>query len=408
MLLSVLLLVSGCNEPNPVPRDAEKPSALAPGTSPEPTSEERVQELMALGYLDVTRETVEPGEPVVSAYDPERSAPGYNLISNRFHATAELLDAHGKTVHSWSPPGVKLFSNVELQPNGDLLVSGVVTENGKGFLMLLSFDGDVLMFEKIGSHHDSESTPDGRIASLTRTFRKIPSVSKTTEVRDNGIAIVDAGGRITEQHSLTDLMQSDPGIFSFQRLPRMNKENQRPLIDLLHTNSIEFMRYPELGDRHRLYEAGNVLVSIRHQDTVAVIDWDEKELLWAWGQGELSGQHDAQQLENGNFLIFDNGLKNQRSRIVEVDPVRRKIVWEYPQPGQPSFFTFANGSSQRLPNGNTLIANSDHGEAFEVTREGEIVWHFRNPRTDSEGHRSTIVRIKRYPLEWIEPLLEAH
>ncbi len=35
---------------------------------------------------------------------------------------------------------------------------------------------------------------------------------------------------------------------------------------------------------------------------------------------------------------------------------------------------------QRLPNGNTLITESSGGRIFEVTRDGEIVWEFFNPR----------------------------
>ncbi len=35
---------------------------------------------------------------------------------------------------------------------------------------------------------------------------------------------------------------------------------------------------------------------------------------------------------------------------------------------------------QRLPNGNTLITGSSGGRIFEVTRDGEIVWEFFNPR----------------------------
>ena len=37
------------------------------------------------------------------------------------------------------------------------------------------------------------------------------------------------------------------------------------------------------------------------------------------------------------------------------------------------------GSAQRLPNGNTLIAESSFGRFFEVTTEGEIVWEYVNP-----------------------------
>ena len=54
---------------------------------------------------------------------------------------------------------------------------------------------------------------------------------------------------------------------------------------------------------------------------------------------------DAQQLENGNFLIFDNGLKKQSSRVIELNPISRKIVWQFPADGENTFFTIANGSS---------------------------------------------------------------
>jgi len=62
-------------------------------------------------------------------------------------------------------------------------------------------------------------------------------------------------------------------------------------------------------------------------------------------------------------------------------------------------------SRQRLPNGNPLLANSDSGEAFEVTPEGEVVWRFLNPASNTEGRRATSVRIKRYPLELVDRLL---
>ena len=73
-------------------------------------------------------------------------------------------------------------------------------------------------------------------------------------------------------------------------------------IDLLHPNSIEFMRHRQLAKRHRLYAPTNVLVSFRHQDTIAIFDWEAKRLLWTWGRGEISAQHDATVLENGNIF----------------------------------------------------------------------------------------------------------
>ena len=41
--------------------------------------------------------------------------------------------------------------------------------------------------------------------------------------------------------------------------------------------------------------------------------------------------------------------------------------------GEP-FYTSERGMSQRLPNGNTLIVNSERGTLLEVTPEKEIAW----------------------------------
>jgi hypothetical protein len=51
-----------------------------------------------------------------------------------------------------------------------------------------------------------------------------------------------------------------------------------------------------------------------------------------------------------------------------------------------------------------VIANSNWGEAFEVTLEGEEVWHFWNPWLDDEGHRQVIIRMIRYDATDVEPL----
>ena len=42
------------------------------------------------------------------------------------------------------------------------------------------------------------------------------------------------------------------------------------------------------------------------------------------------------------------------------------------KPEPTDFFTLTRGSCQRLPNGNTLIANSESGEAFEVYGDGLV------------------------------------
>jgi outer membrane protein assembly factor BamB len=103
-------------------------------------------------------------------------------------------------------------------------------------------------------------------------------------------------------------------------------------------------------------------------------------------------------LKNNNILIFDNGSAAERahSRVIEVDPVTKKIVWEYKSDPPAKFFARVMGAAQRLPNGNTLITASDSGYVFEVTRAGETVWEFYNPELDRKKKtRAAIYRFIR-------------
>ena len=75
------------------------------------------------------------------------------------------------------------------------------------------------------------------------------------------------------------------------------------------------------------------------------------------------------------LLVFDNGVRRSWSRVLEVEPLRERVVWSYGEKeGEKFFYSRARGSSQRLPNGNTLIALSEEGEAIEVTPDGRRVW----------------------------------
>jgi hypothetical protein len=82
------------------------------------------------------------------------------------------------------------------------------------------------------------------------------------------------------------------------------------------------------------------------------------------------------------------------SRVIEVEPATGRIAWKYEN--GPAFFSEWGGSVQRLPNGNTLITNSNSGRAFEVTAEGKIVWEFANPKVYSNGDRANIWRLTRF------------
>jgi arylsulfotransferase ASST len=375
-------------------------------------SPEELEQLRALGYVDFAEDAAPAARSGVVKRDPARSAPGYSLYASRPLRRAELLDADGHAVRVWEAPGPGHWSHVRLLEDGDLLVVGSASEKPEGgrlddqarYLERRTFDGAVRWRRALPAHHDVNVAPDGRLLVLVSEDRRIPAIDAEAEVRDEGIALVTPAGVVQERKLLVPMLLARPDVFTI--LPVQKRPlGDRRLLDLLHANSVEWMERPALAARHPLYALGNVLVSMRNQDAIAVFDWAKEEVVWSFGQGQLRGPHCASVLESGNLLIFDNRLGEGWSRVVELDPVARKIVWEWRAPNPADFYTKSRGSAQRLPNGNTLVAESDRGHAFEVTPSGDVVWDWWNPHRDPTGHPATIIRMHRHPPALIEKLL---
>jgi hypothetical protein len=163
---------------------------------------------------------------------------------------------------------------------------------------------------------------------LTNEDRHIAEFDDALVLDHQLTRVAAADGRPRESLSLYDLTRNND--IGFELLP-VTPVGKRRKMDLFHANAIEPMRRPELVERHPLYGLGNLLVTLRHQNSVIVVDAKEKRLVWSWGQGELLGPHDANVLPNGNLLIFDNGLTRDWSRVIELDPLSEEIVWEYPR-----------------------------------------------------------------------------
>ncbi|NKC11401.1 MAG: thioredoxin [Gammaproteobacteria bacterium] len=136
----------------------------------------------------------------------------------------------------------------------------------------------------------------------------------------------------------------------------------------------------------------------------------------------------------GNILVFDNGgaagfgapnpgapdgtwnALRDHSRVLEINPITLEIVWEctartigYPCGGEDfsKFYSRYKSAAQRLPNGNTLITESNCGRVFEVARDGEIVWEYINPHNQAKRDGlfvSDVFRAYRYPYDWVPQL----
>jgi hypothetical protein len=299
--------------------------------------------------------------------------------------------------------------------NGDCLIVGSsdfglarprISDESR-YLMRVDWTGKLIWKRRLLVHHDVEVTPQGKILVLGFKRRLIPQVHADIETRDDELMMLDQGGEVLETRSLYEAFRARPDIFRLRQV-RPNTLGGEPWVDLFHSNSVEWMYREHLFERDSIYGSGNVLVCSRYQHIVAILNWGRNEIVWAWGQGQISGPHDAQVLESGNILIFDNGLGRKCSRVIELEPLSGEIVWEYKAPEPSDFYTRGRGSAQRLPNGNTLITESMAGRVFEVTRQGEIVWEFRCPERNEKGERASLVRTIRYETSLIERILETH
>jgi hypothetical protein len=284
-------------------------------------------------------------------------------------------------------PSTTFWRRAYLYPNGDLLA----IFDGLGMIKL-DRDSRLLWAHPGREHHDLEVLPDGRIYVLTREARLIPQIHPEEPILEDFVSILTPEGQELERISILESFRSSPYWQPWQE--RMAKAGYT-----LGANTLEVLD-GSIADRAPAFRAGNVLVSLLTVDTIGVIDLEQRKFVWA-RTGGFMAQHDPTVLPNGNLMVFDNQGDRGRSRVFEVDPVQGGVSWFYAGSPDRPFFSKTCGVAQRLPNGNTLITESDGGRAFEVTQDKAIVWEFYNPHrggTEDE-YIATLFELVRLPAD---------
>ncbi|TDI43254.1 MAG: hypothetical protein E2P00_05350 [Acidobacteria bacterium] len=353
--------------------------------------------LATLGYL--AGHDAAPSQSGVIHHDPAAASPGLNLTISGHAAEARLMDMDGRILHTWQrefhqvwPRRKKVvraegWRRVHLFPDGSLLAIydglGLVKLDSRS-RVIWSYDGHV--------HHDLEIQPDGSIYTLTWKARRRPDLHPGEPILDDQITILDSDGTWRRDISLLDALEKSPYA---SLLAHRGADT-----DIFHTNTIEVLdgRFAHLD---AAFKAGNIMVAIRYLDTIAIIDPGLGEMVWALS-GVTRWPHQPTFLDNGHLLIFDNLGPETHSRVIEIDPITRAIIWNYAgSPARP-FFSESCGTAQRLANGNTLITESDRGRAFELDPTGRVVWEFLNPARAGEQGRliATLYEVVRLPVDF--------
>lgn len=380
--------------------------------------ERQLELLQSVPYVSLSRSQVDTAQSGVVLIDSSRVYDGYNFYCTKSSGEALLLDMNGEVVHRWTyPPKHGGGSDYAiLLENGDVVILKKLRE-----LLRLNWNSEILWRKELMVHHDVVRSPGGSFYVLVQELKEYRGLKVLFE----SIVHLSAAGVKMDLWSAYDHLDELKGLLdsrsfldtvldSVQVTTGGEKEDggrtaprrseNRLYFDYFHTNTVSLLPDNALVERDSRFEEGNLLLCFRKVNQIVILEKDTYRILWAWGEGQLQWPHHPTMLPNGHILLFDNGVDRKYSRILEVEPLSGTVVWEYRADPPEDFYSFSRGSSQRLPNGNTLICESDNGRVFEVTPAGEMVWEWFNP-TIQRGRREIVYRMLRHPKEMVERLL---
>ncbi|MCA9043364.1 MAG: aryl-sulfate sulfotransferase [Planctomycetaceae bacterium] len=325
-----------------------------------------------------------------------QSFAGYTLYSSGDSAAVVALNNDGEVVHRWDAPFSKVWKTAphmsrkvpdnaiyirRFHPfeNGDVLAlyeTTTTTPFGCG-LARLDVQGNPIWTFNDHTHHDLDVGDDGRIYVLTQalllephpTFRQIGGAQV-----EEFVSVVSPDGKELKKISLFDLVGKS-GIL------RGDITSVDLSGDILHSNTVRLVG-PGFASHYETVSAGDVMICLRNMNLAVIVNLEKEEIVWATS-GPWHLPHDPTPMEDGTILAFDNLFTwgtEIRSRIVQFDPATHELKWSFSGDDKTHpLLSNIRSCQQRLPNGNTLITESDFGRLLEVTLDGEVVWEFVNP-----------------------------
>ncbi len=343
ILVLIVLLAAGCTQSAPGAQDTVAP-AQTPSVSPSSGTAQQMT-VSQITKTDAPAATVTNDQPrgtpdpdfIVDISVPEKIWSGTTILpDNHDAAHPRIMEVNqlGEIVWEYPlPDELKSYTNpgwdVEVLQNGNILTllprNGVYEINRDKQVVWKYLDSKV--------SHDADRLANGN----TLIAFGAGDTKGDAQVKE----IDPAGNRVWSWYA--------KDVFSEAEYAGISDEGWT------HTNAVTRL------------ENGNTLISPRNFNIIAEVD-QEGKLVRTIGKGLLEGQHDPVVLANGNLLIANHV---EPHAAIELDP-SGNVVWQYTIPNRRSWPV---RDANRLPNGNTLITESDR--IIEVTKDGQVVWAFR-------------------------------
>ncbi len=238
-------------------------------------------------------------------------------------------------------------------------MDGIIFLTDTSYNVITSFKDTLNPYNRIRYFAHFDLLPNGHYLTVRYDFQYLDMSKYFPQGEPNGAVL---------QAVIQELDKDKNVVFQWRSLDytpvSLSLDNVSPAMDYFHPNSMV------------LDNDGNLLLCARDLGSILKINRNTGDIIWTLGGKNndfqfideheenaptyFSYQHDIRRLPNGNITLFDNGRQHnpQYSRAVEyeLDEVNKtcKLVWEYRH--DPDIFAEQHGSTQRLPNGNTLIA----------------------------------------------------
>lgn len=341
--------------------------------------------------------------------NPERVQPGFTLITSPWknadgwNIGFQLVDKEGQVLHRWKLDREEAFQLEN--PTGDIQGSSLLP-NGEMVLNLeydgmarLDACGDTLWTLGERTHHSIAQAEDGSfwVPAISDEGRSgserypdgYPGLDGK-KVWIERILHVSEKGKVLDTINVLDVLYAN----NLERyIPKM-LGGVRPTpdkipADLTHVNDVEPLS-SSLADEYPLFEAGDLLVSLRVLSLVFVLDPESGNVKWH-ATDPFIYQHDPDFLGNGWIGVFDNNYDLTRrgtmlggSRIVALQPHTDSMEVRFPTQHSDPFYTHIRGKWQQLENGNMLLTESAAGRIVEVGPDGRTVWEWVHESSNSK------------------------
>lgn len=343
------------------------------------------------------------------------------------------------SLDSQDPPQVTVTFSNNPSPGKLFLAS---YNQDPSYMLIIENNGDIYFDRTTGSQIlDFKKHPNGTLTYFNAGLQKFFQLNDSYKVIDS---FACGNGYITDVHELillpnnhALLMAYDPQTVDMSQIvpggnPAANvigliiqelDENKNVVFQWRSWDHFEITdaTYMDLtaaeidyvhGNAIDMDTDGNLLISSRNLDEITKIDRSKGTIIWRMGgnnneftfTNDTAGfyrQHCIRSLGNGHVILFDNGNFHSPpySRAVEysLDEVNKTAtqVWEYKN--NPSIYSFAMGSVQRLPNGNTLIGWGFNATTLsEVTAAGDLILEMKFP--------TSLVSYRAFKFDWENPV----